>query len=380
MIITNKNKLDELIVKAVSSNYEYKDKKYSVTSMLSDFKEVILKRRHQHEIVNDVSEMVWLMFGTAFHEFMEKQEVDYVEVKENVYRFFCELVKETKIEYEGLKNGETKAHYFIKPKLKESHLSFHCSSSPYIMTGYSDLYNILTNEVVDYKTASVNKVLYKTWDDYIKQLKLYAVALNQMGYPCNKGRLIVFLKDWNRTKYLQSPKTYPNCPIYEISFEFTYGELAETKQWIENYFKQIEVLEQKNDDEIPECDQEVRTFGKKSTYAVMKNDNKKAVKSGFETKEEANIYIRYNKLDLDTKNTYWIQDRPSEEIRCLNYCDSCHWCHHFKNKYAKAFLVDEFGKQIVGFKDENEARYFQENVEKYKNLKIVVKEVNENDQ
>lgn len=381
MIITNKYNIDDLVVKAVTSDYEYKDGRYSVTSILTDYKDIILKRRHHHEIVRDVSEMAWLMFGTAFHEYMEKQEDEFVKVSKNVYDIFKHIALEKKEIHTPNENGDTDVEYFIKPKLKEAHLTYKCERSNYILTGYSDLYNILTNVVTDYKTASVNKVLYNDWDDYIKQLKQYAVMLNSMGFPCNKGHLLVFLKDWSATKFKANPKTYPSSPIYPISFEFTYQELQDEKEWIEQYFMKLSTVEQLEDDSIVECEESVRKFGRKPTYALMKNKNKTATKL-FDTEAEAYEYIRYNKLDLDTKNTYYVKERKAEDVRCMEYCDSCHWCHHFINNYAKFVLLDETGKAMVGFKNREELDAYLTHIEdyrKYEIKEIVREEVKENE-
>lgn len=123
MKITNKLGIDKLVEKAATSDYQYKPKQYSVTSILTDPKDIILKRRHNNEIVKDVSEMSWLLFGTAFHEFMERQEDDYVEVNEQIYHTFKDICLDAKEEYSVIKGSiETKCCYYLKPKLKEQRL------------------------------------------------------------------------------------------------------------------------------------------------------------------------------------------------------------------------------------------------------------------
>jgi hypothetical protein len=374
MKIINKTNLDELVVKAVDSNYQYTDKRYSVTSILTDYKEIILKRRHHNEMIRDVKDMAWLMFGTAFHEFLEKQEVEWVEVKESVFNVFKRFAKDCKEEWSTNEaNGELEPHYYIKPKLKEEHLIYKCQHSDYTLTGYSDLYNLLTNEVIDYKTASVNKVLYGDWDDYIKQLKLYAMMLTSMGFPCYKGRLIVFLKDWSKTAYTRDPKSYPSSPIYQIGWQFTHQDLYDERQWVEDYFLKLADIENLADDELVICNDDVRKFGRKPTFAVMKNENKRATKV-FDTETEAFEYIRYNQLDKG-KDEYWVKPRPAEDIRCQEYCDSCHWCNHFIKNFASVHLVNnETGKVEMGFKNTYEANEYIEtmsDVKDYSNYKLV---------
>ena len=380
MKITNKLGIDKLVEKAATSDYQYKPKQYSVTSILTDPKDIILKRRHNNEIVKDVSEMSWLLFGTAFHEFMERQEDDYVEVNEQIYHTFKDICLDAKEEYSVIKGSiETKCCYYLKPKLKEQRLEYKCKNSPYTLTGYSDLYNVLTNEIADYKTASVNKTLYSDWDDYIKQLKLYAFMLNSMGFPCNRGKLIIFLKDWSQSAHARDPKNYPACPMYEISWEFTYEEIMMEGRWIEDYFMRLNDIENLADDELEICSDEVRKFGKKPTFAVMKNDNKRAIKV-CETYADACEYIRYNKLD-HSKDKHWIQERKAEDSRCMLYCDSAPFCNHFVKNFAKVHLVDSENKAVVGFANMEKANLFLSVNPEYQNLKIIEieREVKENE-
>ena len=80
--------LPQPFVDALTRDYEYKDKRYSVTSMLKGNKEILLTRRHFNEITEDVSDSIWLLFGTAVHRILE----DAKEAKDEL--------KETKIAYE----------------------------------------------------------------------------------------------------------------------------------------------------------------------------------------------------------------------------------------------------------------------------------------
>lgn len=358
-IITNKKGIDELFVKAVSSDYQYTDKQYSVTSILNSPRETILKRRHHNEIVKDVSEMVWLMFGTAFHEFMERQEEEFKEVNEITYEEYKDIVKEKKI----VCDENQEMHYYIKPKLKEQHLVYKCKKSDYTLTGYSDLYDVLDQMVTDYKTGSVNKVLYDDWDNYIKQTKLYCAMITQMKLPCNIGRVTTLLKDWTISKM---GGDYPAYPVHDFKIEYTYQQLLEEIEWVENYFINIAELEQLSDDELPICEEKDRTFGRKPSYAIMKNDNKRATKV-CDSYQQACEYIRYNGLDSG-KDKYTIVARPAEETKCMNYCEACGWCNHFGKNYATHELYDDSGKVKFYAKNETQAREMANMV--YRDCKI----------
>ena len=71
MKITNNMKLPQPFVDAVNSDYQYRDKRYSVTTLLKPTREIMLMRRHNEEISQDVSDMIWSIFGTAVHSVLE---------------------------------------------------------------------------------------------------------------------------------------------------------------------------------------------------------------------------------------------------------------------------------------------------------------------
>ena len=82
MKITNKMKLPRAFVEMARSDYEYKPRRYSVTSLLKSTREAILERRHHKEIEQDVSDMIWLLFGRAVHSILENQSEGDYEIKE----------------------------------------------------------------------------------------------------------------------------------------------------------------------------------------------------------------------------------------------------------------------------------------------------------
>lgn len=55
-MITNKFNLPRPFVDAVTSDYQYKPKRYSVTDVLGGTCEAVLKRRHHNEQDEDVSD------------------------------------------------------------------------------------------------------------------------------------------------------------------------------------------------------------------------------------------------------------------------------------------------------------------------------------
>ena len=314
MKITNKYNLPDPYLNACLSEYKYTDKMYSVTTLsASSPRAAILQRRHHDEIISDCADMVWLVYGQAVHYFLEKHCTSFLEVKEGAMTY-------------KTKNG-------------------------YTLSGRFDLYNALEEKVSDWKTASVWKVTHKAWDDYRKQLLIYAFMLNKMGYPCKHGELVFLLKDYSKKDKRQDLNgSYPDYPIHVVNFDFTEEELNEVGEEIENYFINIEKLEKLSDADLPLCDKEYRTFNGADSWAVKKQGRKSAIRV-FSTEEEANE-------KMESLGGTYIEHRPCEEKRCKEYCSSSPFCYHFITKYANYLVVTKEEQTRAGFLTREEAQTF----------------------
>ena len=287
MRITNTYNLPQPFVSAVEKEYSYKTKQYSVTSILKGTCQAILERRHQDEIEQDVSEMAWLIFGTAVHSILENSQETIDQLKEN------------KIVID-LPNG-------------------------YKLSGIFDLYDDKTKTVTDYKTASVNKVLYNDWEDYRRQLLIYCWMLRRIGFDARRGELVVLLKDHSKTKaMIQSD--YPMHPIYRIGWTFTDEDLKGIEEFIMQKFEDIDDCEKLDDSDLPNCTPAER-WHKDDKYAVMKEGRKTAIRV-LDSREEADLYIINNGLD----KKHYIEKREGQDMRCENYCTVSKWCPFYQMK------------------------------------------------
>lgn len=290
MNLTNNMNLPQPFVDALTRDYEYKDKRYSVTSMLKGNKEILLTRRHFNEITEDVSDSIWLLFGTAVHRILE----DAKEAKDEL--------KETKIAYE-FDNG-------------------------YTLSGQQDLYSESLKRITDYKTGSVWKVIYNDWSDYRKQCLYYALLFRKIGFECDNAEIVMILKDWSKTK-AKVERNYPEHPVYIQHFDFTEDDFIEAEKEIMDKFSQLESLQNTSDDDIPECTKEER-WATDDKYAVMKNSAKKALKL-CNNKQEAEEYIASGKGD-------YIEFREGEDKKCMEYCSCKEYCSYWKGKYGKEII------------------------------------------
>lgn len=288
MKITNKLGLPSPFVEAVSRDYQYKDKQYSVTALLKGVREAILQRRHNDEIEQDCSEMAWAIFGTAVHSILENAQE------------MADELKETKLITE-LPNG-------------------------YKLSGVFDLYKESTATVIDYKTATVWKVIYNDWEDYRKQLLIYCWQLRQIGFEANSGEIVAFLKDHSKSK-AKYDSSYPQQPIYIKHFDFTENDFKEIEAFIIDRFEIIEACENLTDDELPICTP-VERWHKDDTYAVKKEGRKTAIKV-CNSSEEAYAYIADNNLD----SKHYVEERLGADTKCEEYCSSCEYCSYWRQSH-----------------------------------------------
>ena len=292
MPLTNEMNLPQPFVDAVTRDYHYTPKRYSVTSLLKGTREAILQRRHNDEVTTDVSDMIWLLFGTAVHGILEKaQETD-------------SQLKENKIEME-MPNG-------------------------YTLSGIFDLYDDSTGIVTDYKTASVWKVIYDEWDDYRTQLLIYCYMLRDMGFDAHTGEIVAILKDHSKSK-AKFDSGYPQHPVFVKRFEFDENDFDDIGMWLQHKFEELEAAEQLSDDELPICSPEER-WHKAGKWSVTKKGNKKATKLFDEDKEtEARNYAEML-AERDGK-PYEVAFREGSDGKCDEYCSVCQFCSYWREKH-----------------------------------------------
>jgi hypothetical protein len=289
--ITNKLNLPQPFVSAVTSDYEYKDKQYSVTSLLGDsLRETMLKRRYHHEIEQDVADMIWMIVGNGIHKVLEDAEEESHELKE---------------EYLNIEVGDD-----------------------YKISGKADLYNAKDKKVTDYKTCSVWKIIYGDYEDWRKQLLMYAWMFSQIGFDARSGEIVAIMKDHSKSK-AKFDKDYPQFPVQTITFNFTDDDFIEIENYIKAKFEEIKKLEQVSDEELPMCSLKDR-FNNGNKYAVKKKANKTATKL-HDTLEEAQAHL--DNLEKQYPNIYEIETRLGEDKKCLEYCSVCNFCPYYKEKY-----------------------------------------------
>lgn len=268
---------------AQRDEYETANNEYRVTSLLKGIRETELERRHSREIKRDVSDMVWLLFGTATHSILERQKEGDREIKET----------RLKMEMDGI-----------------------------VLSGQFDLYNEEEERITDYKTASVWKIIYGNYEDWRRQLLIYAYMLRDAGFPVKRGRVVAFLKDHNK-RDAKVKAGYPKLPVQPVDFTFSERDFQEIEVWLKEKVAEVKRARELPDDRLPLCTQEER-FNSGDKYAVMKKGRKTALRV-LDSKEEAEQWMASNGGDS-------IEIRPGEDKKCQDYCAAKEFCSYYKEK------------------------------------------------
>jgi hypothetical protein len=284
MKITNKYNLPRAFVEMATEEHIITDDVFRVTSLLQGVRATALQRRYRGEIEQDVSDMIWLLFGKAVHHVLEVQ-----------------------------KEGES--------EIKEERLNINVGD--YTLSGQFDLYCADSKKITDYKTASVWKIIYGDYEDWKKQLLIYAWMMKQSGFEVNSGEVVALLKDHSKRDAKMKPE-YPKLPVAVVRFDFAKSDFDEIEVWIRERIALQAAAESIPTHDLPECTPEER-WNTGDKYAVMKKGRKTALRV-LDSMEAAAEWLE-NSKDKDDSH---IEIRFGEDKKCMDYCSVNAFCDHYK--------------------------------------------------
>lgn len=292
MKITNKFGLPEALADfARAEKYSRGDADISVTTLIDSPRVRLLREDHKDEIEQDVSDMVWPLFGTAVHAVLEGADHDKKIVKEE--RLYADIAGWT-------------------------------------LSGAIDHQELMpdgTVQITDYKVTSVWSVILGKieWE---RQQNCYAWLVENAkghefeGRKVSSIRICAILRDWQRKK-AEFDKDYPQAPVAMIELRLM------PPDELENYiYERISVHQEAQlfhdvYDDMPTCSDEDR-WQKPAQWAVMKGSNKRALKL-FDDEEDAKKFMAES-----NDSSLHIQPRLGEATRCVgNYCSVAQFCGQF---------------------------------------------------
>lgn len=285
MKLTNIHNIPETFVNVLKRPTYSKGKaNLSATQLLNSPKIVALTKKFEDEIEQDVSDMVWSIFGTAIHGVLEHGKDD---------------------------------NHIVEERL-------HAEIGGWKISGAVDL-QIVTGEntvsIRDYKTTSAWAVMNEKieWE---QQLNIYAwlVEANKRVVVDSLG-IVAIIRDWSRREAAKN-EDYPQSPVKELPIKLWSYE--DRQNFIEDRLVAHSEAEfaLDADEDLPDCTPE-EMWEKPSVWAVRKVGNVRA-KSLHNTEEEANAALEAAGKGFE------IEYRPGERTRCANFCPVSNWCQQWR--------------------------------------------------
>lgn len=271
MKITNKLDLPQVFVEIAKKNnedYEFNPNSYGVTTLLKPIREIILSRRYREENEQDVSDMINLLFGSAFHKMFEVIQEDNV--------------------------------------LKEQKVSYNVLDDMYL-SGIYDRFNTKTYTIEDYKTSSVNKT---DFSDYKLQGLMYAYLLRKNGLFVENIKFYVFYKDYKST--MKDKKQ-----VEVLEWQVNSSDLQDIEIMIKDKFQAIKDNLNVDDNKLPMCSDSERWYSGEK-YAVMSSKNTRAIRV-FDNEQDAIDY-------LNSGVGEYVEKRGGYNMKCEKYCSARKFC------------------------------------------------------
>lgn len=284
MRITNKYNLPAPLVKAVTATRHESDddpNSIRVSGVIQPVQLRALMKRHDDQIEEDAADRIFSLMGTLLHDVLEKSAKGLDD---------CTTEQALTTEVLGWK-----------------------------ITGHYDLTEFtLDGELLtDWKLTSVyamkDKDLKPEWD---AQVNIYAHLLRLSGKIVSKAQIVAIGRDWSKSRAARE-SDYPQRQVIIKPVPLWTSETVHT------YLTERISLHQQADREgvWPECDDDER-WARPAKWAIMKKGNKKATKL-CDSEKDARGWLDQI---LGGKNSYSIDYRPGESIRCQAYCPVSNYC------------------------------------------------------
>jgi hypothetical protein len=289
MKLTNKHNIPQTFVNVLERpTYSRGRAHISATQLINSPKIVALTQKFQDQLEQDVSDMVWSLFGSAVH---------------------------------GVLEHGADANHLIEERINTE-------VDSWTISGAIDL-QILNEDgtisIRDYKvtsawTAMNNK---KEWE---QQLNIYAWLVESVKQKEVKDvGVVAIIRDWSRRDAARNPD-YPQAPVKEIPISL--WSLEDRNVFIRERIADHSdcMFAMDTDSDLPDCTPE-QMWEKPTTWALKKTGNVRA-KSIYETEDAAQAALE------EAGKEYEIEIRPGERTRCATFCSVSSYCDQW-HKYQE---------------------------------------------
>lgn len=277
MRLTNVLGLPQPLMRAVANDEYTRDgADLTVTEVVAPPRLVTLRREHEDELVEDVSERIWSLFGQLVHELLRRADLD---------------------------------------ALTEMRLAM--TVRGWKVSGAFDRLALFPDGLLsDWKYTSAWSVIPRGSDgtvgvkpEWEAQLNLYRLLVESHGGDVDRAEIVAVLRDWSRGRALASP-TYPQHGVVVLPVALWDRERA----W--RYLEERVALHQAaRTGTVPDCTPEEQ-WRRADAWAHMRDGRKSAMRL-YATETEAAAAVA---ADVPKKGRAYVQHRPGMAVRCAEYC------------------------------------------------------------
>ena len=302
MVITNNAGYPEALVKAVEndsySRGEGVDR--SVTGLLAPPRQAALKEIHGHEIVEDVSDRTYALYGQLVHLLLERAgEQSRNAINEE--RLYAEV------------GGWTISGQTDTLTLTEDQRSWIISDYKFV-TSYK------------FKRSYSGELVIP--EDYEQQLNLYAYLLRENGFKVDGLKIVAIYRDWSKLE-AKRDKNYPqlgaethDIPLWSEDKAKAFIEervrLHQDAMFLGNKYAEAA-------SNLPECTDEER-WAKPDKFALMPTAKSARARKLFNSEVDATAWAAANNM----KPGWVIEHRRGVNTRCESYCLVSEYCTQFQ--------------------------------------------------
>jgi hypothetical protein len=285
MKITNNFNLPDAIVRlAQKPSYSKGVAHLSVTEMMNSPQISIMRRKYDDQVEVDVSTLVYSMFGTAFHNMLEKHPGPNDIVEERLYA-----------EFDG----------------------WHISGAIDVQTTTE-----AGIEITDWKTVGVWAV-QNPKPEWEQQLNVYAWLVEHLkAVPVTKLSIVAILKDFSQRES-ETRANYPKAGV--VTIDIPLWSMERREEYIrERIHAHSEArFAEETGAVLPPCTSE--EMWEKETVYALKKDKAVRAKSLHASLEEAEAALE------EAGKGFFIETRPGERTRCKSYCQVSQFCTQYQS-------------------------------------------------
>lgn len=281
MTLTNKNGFPDALVRAIQNDsYSKGASDFSVTELLKPPRQRALSIRHKDDIVEDVEDRLWSLYGQIVHGILERaNETDLVEK-----RFFANF-------------------------------------NDHVVSGQVDSLVLAKGELTDWKfsTAWAFKANQDPKPEWVAQLNMQAELLRANNVEVNKLQIVGLIRDWQIRESRNNPD-YPQSQVVIQPIEMW------SREKTQSFIKMRIALHVEAIAGLPECSSDER-WAKPDVFAVVKG--KRAINGGLQYSQ-----LTAEQLCAQNPGTR-VEFRKGVSTRCESYCAVAEYCVQYQNEKTK---------------------------------------------